>query len=123
MLEQARPGKSAVVIGGGLLGLEAAYGLKKRGMTVTVVHLMDRLMDRQRRARRLAAAALAQERGIEVVLDAETQEAFPASNVSRRFACAMAVRCRPTSSSRRSASSRASSLRNSRESTASAASL
>ena len=36
-----------VVIGGGLLGLEAAYGLAKAGIEVTVVHLMDRLMERQ----------------------------------------------------------------------------
>ena len=37
----------AVVIGGGLLGLEAAYGLAKSGVEVSVVHLMDRLMERQ----------------------------------------------------------------------------
>ncbi len=40
-------GAKAVVIGGGLLGLEAAWGLKKLGMDVTVVHLADRLMERQ----------------------------------------------------------------------------
>jgi nitrite reductase (NADH) large subunit len=40
-------GAKAVVIGGGLLGLEAAYGLAKAGAQVTVVHLMDRLMERQ----------------------------------------------------------------------------
>src|SRR6185369_5839721 len=39
--------KNAVVIGGGLLGLEAANGLMKRGMNVTVVHLLDTLMERQ----------------------------------------------------------------------------
>jgi nitrite reductase (NADH) large subunit len=43
----AGPGRRAVVIGGGLLGLEAAYGLTKLGCAVTVVHLMDRLMERQ----------------------------------------------------------------------------
>jgi nitrite reductase (NADH) large subunit len=37
----------AVVIGGGLLGLEAAYGLAKSGIEVSVVHIMDRLMERQ----------------------------------------------------------------------------
>jgi nitrite reductase (NADH) large subunit len=47
MLEAAQKYKSAVVIGGGLLGLEAANGLMKRGMSVTVVHLMDTLMERQ----------------------------------------------------------------------------
>ena len=41
------PQARAVVIGGGLLGLEAAYGLKQRGMTVAVVHLMPTLMERQ----------------------------------------------------------------------------
>jgi nitrite reductase (NADH) large subunit len=42
-----KPGARAVVIGGGLLGLEAAYGLARRGMAATVVHLMDVLMERQ----------------------------------------------------------------------------
>ena len=40
-------GAPAVVIGGGLLGIEAAYGLARRGVPVTLVHLMDRLMERQ----------------------------------------------------------------------------
>ncbi|WP_372836899.1 nitrite reductase large subunit NirB [Puniceibacterium confluentis] len=43
----ARPGSRAVVIGGGLLGLEAAAGLRMRGMEVTVLHLMGHLMERQ----------------------------------------------------------------------------
>ena len=43
----ARPGAKAVVIGGGLLGLEAAAGLRMLGMEVTVVHLMGHLMERQ----------------------------------------------------------------------------
>jgi nitrite reductase (NADH) large subunit len=43
----AKTGKRAVVIGGGLLGLEAAHGLALLGMDVTIVHLMDRLMERQ----------------------------------------------------------------------------
>jgi nitrite reductase (NADH) large subunit len=47
MIEAASVCKHAVVIGGGLLGLEAANGLKLRGMDVTVVHLMDWLMERQ----------------------------------------------------------------------------
>ncbi|MEM9147462.1 MAG: nitrite reductase large subunit NirB [Pseudomonadota bacterium] len=41
------PGARAVVIGGGLLGLEAAAGLKAQGMEVTVLHLMPHLMERQ----------------------------------------------------------------------------
>jgi nitrite reductase (NADH) large subunit len=69
----AVPGSSAVVIGGGLLGLEAAYGLAKAGVAVSVVHLMDRLMERQLDGR--AAAMLKQTlegRGIAVHLNAET---------------------------------------------------
>ncbi|OIQ81194.1 nitrite reductase [mine drainage metagenome] len=57
MIEAAKPGARAVVIGGGLLGLEAANGLNARGMSVTVVHLMDTLMERQLDA---AAGALLQ---------------------------------------------------------------
>ncbi|MFN4357630.1 nitrite reductase large subunit NirB [Sphingopyxis alaskensis] len=47
MLSAAEQGGSAVVIGGGLLGLEAAHGLSLRGMKVTVLHLMPTLMERQ----------------------------------------------------------------------------
>ena len=47
MLDCAAKHKHAVVIGGGLLGLEAANGLMIQGMNVTVVHLMDTLMERQ----------------------------------------------------------------------------
>ncbi len=47
MLAAAQQGGDAVVIGGGLLGLEAAHGLSLRGMKVTVVHLMPALMERQ----------------------------------------------------------------------------
>src|SRR6266702_4297197 len=47
LLDRAAPGKKAVVIGGGLLGLEAARGLQVQGCDVTVVHLMDTLMERQ----------------------------------------------------------------------------
>ena len=47
MIEAAETGGNAVVIGGGLLGLEAAAGLAERGMNVTVVHLMGHLMERQ----------------------------------------------------------------------------
>jgi nitrite reductase (NADH) large subunit len=66
-------GLKAVVIGGGLLGLEAAYGLAKAGAKVDVIHLMDRLMERQLDPR--AAALLKQEveaKGIAVHLNAET---------------------------------------------------
>jgi nitrite reductase (NADH) large subunit len=64
-----------VVIGGGLLGLEAAYGLVQRGVEVTVVHLVDRLMERQLDA---AAAELLspaiEALGVRVLLERETRE-------------------------------------------------
>ncbi len=47
MIAAAKPGAKAVVIGGGLLGLEAAAGLQLRGMDVTVIHIMGHLMERQ----------------------------------------------------------------------------
>jgi nitrite reductase (NADH) large subunit len=47
MISAAAQYRNAVVIGGGLLGLEAANGLKLRGMNVTVVHLAEWLMERQ----------------------------------------------------------------------------
>ncbi len=75
MLEYCKNKKNAVVIGGGLLGLEAAYGLKQRGMNVTVLHLMDRIMDRQLDAR--ASALLKQSieaKGIPVLTEANTEE-------------------------------------------------
>ena len=47
LIERSRPGMKATVIGGGLLGLEAARGLQVQGCDVTVVHLMGTLMDKQ----------------------------------------------------------------------------
>jgi nitrite reductase (NADH) large subunit len=47
MIAAAKPGAKAVVIGGGLLGLEAAAGMQLRGMEVVVIHLMGHLMERQ----------------------------------------------------------------------------
>ena len=47
MIEVSKGEGRAVVIGGGLLGLEAAAGLKAQGMDVTVLHLMPTLMERQ----------------------------------------------------------------------------
>jgi nitrite reductase (NADH) large subunit len=47
MVKAAQGHGRAIVIGGGLLGLEAANGLRCRGMEVTVVHLLDHLMERQ----------------------------------------------------------------------------
>jgi nitrite reductase (NADH) large subunit len=69
----AASGRKAVVIGGGLLGLEAAYGLAKAGAQVTVLHLMDRLMERQLDHKAACMLKRAIERkGIVVELDAAT---------------------------------------------------
>ncbi|MCG7923133.1 MAG: nitrite reductase large subunit NirB [Candidatus Thiodiazotropha lotti] len=74
MLDSARQYKKAVVIGGGLLGLEAANGLKKNGMDVTVVHLMDILMERQldKPAAALLKASL-EESGLKFLMAAQTE--------------------------------------------------
>jgi NAD(P)H-dependent nitrite reductase small subunit len=74
MLERSGAGRRAVVIGGGLLGLEAAHGLSLRGMHVTVVHLLDTLMERQldASAGALLKAAL-EKRGIEFRMRAKTE--------------------------------------------------
>jgi len=74
MLEIARTYKKAVVIGGGLLGLEAANGLVKNGMEVTVVHLMDILMERQldKPAADLLKASLEQT-GMRFLMQAQTR--------------------------------------------------
>jgi nitrite reductase (NADH) large subunit len=69
----AEAGKAVAVIGGGLLGIEAAYGLAKRGARVTLVHVMPSLMERQLDAR--AAAILKREverRGVRVLLARQT---------------------------------------------------
>ena len=74
MIETARTHKHAVVIGGGLLGLEAANGLMQRGMDVTVVHIGPWLMERQldEVAGKLLQASL-QDRGLKFRLGAQTQ--------------------------------------------------
>jgi nitrite reductase (NADH) large subunit len=75
LLAYARPGVKAVVIGGGLLGLEAARGLQVQGCDVTVVHLMDRLMDRQLDHTGSGYLKAKIERmGIKVLLDKATSE-------------------------------------------------
>jgi len=67
-------GRHAVVIGGGLLGLEAANGLMKQGMDVTVVHLLDTLMERQLDppAAGLLKRAL-EERGLKFLMKHQTE--------------------------------------------------
>ena len=67
--------RHAVVIGGGLLGLEAANGLKQRGMNVTVVHLSQTLMERQLDATAGGMLLRSLEaRGVEFLLGAQTEE-------------------------------------------------
>jgi nitrite reductase (NADH) large subunit len=77
MLAAAENGGDAVVIGGGLLGLEAAHGLSLRGMKVTVIHLMPTLMERQldEAAGWLLKTAL-EGRGQTILTEANTQEIF-----------------------------------------------
>ena len=74
MLKAAAGGGRAVVIGGGLLGLEAAAGLAAKGMKVSVIHLMPTLMERQLdpNAGYLLQKAI-EARGIEVVTAANTK--------------------------------------------------
>jgi nitrite reductase (NADH) large subunit len=75
MIAAAQSGGRAVVIGGGLLGLEAAWGLKRRGMAVALVHLMPTLMERQLdvAAGELLRRDLAT-RGIAFYTNAQTEE-------------------------------------------------
>jgi nitrite reductase (NADH) large subunit len=81
MIETARTHRHAVVIGGGLLGLEAANGLMQRGMQVTVVHIAPWLLERQldQVAARLLQGAL-EARGIQFRLGAQTQELVAAED-------------------------------------------
>ncbi|MDD5580558.1 MAG: FAD-dependent oxidoreductase [Methylobacter sp.] len=74
MLAYSRSHKKAVVLGGGLLGLEAANGLVLRGMDVTVIHNSDVLLNRQmdRQAGKMLQTALEQ-RGLKFKMSAKTQ--------------------------------------------------
>jgi nitrite reductase (NADH) large subunit len=75
MIAATATAKRAVVIGGGLLGLEAAWGLKRRGMSVGLVHLMPTLMERQLD---IAAGSLLHRdldsRGIAFFMNGQTEE-------------------------------------------------
>ena len=77
MIRAAEHHRRAIVIGGGLLGLEAANGLAKRGMSVAVIHLMDTLMERQldTEAGKLLQKEL-DERGISFFMNGQTEEIF-----------------------------------------------
>jgi nitrite reductase (NADH) large subunit len=73
MVQASESARRAVVIGGGLLGLEAANGLLKRGMDVTVIHLVDSLMERQLDpvAGKMLRESL-EERGLKFIMPAVT---------------------------------------------------
>lgn len=75
MLEASSQYQKAIVIGGGLLGLEAANGLLKQGMDVSVVHINDTLMERQldKPAAKLLQQSL-EARGMKFLLEASTAE-------------------------------------------------
>ena len=83
MLEAAKLYKKAAVIGGGLLGLEAAKGLVNLGMDVTVVHLMEDLMERQldRNASSMLQAELTRQ-GVKFAMGKQTVELKGTSRVS-----------------------------------------
>lgn len=78
MISASATHRHAVVIGGGLLGLEAANGLRLRGMNVTVVHLMPWLMERQldRTAAQMLQQSLAA-KGLAFRLEARTEALVP----------------------------------------------
>ncbi|KWR90765.1 NAD(P)/FAD-dependent oxidoreductase [Cupriavidus sp. IDO] len=83
MLHAASNHRHAVVIGGGLLGLEAANGLLRQGMDVTVVHLCDSLMERQldKPAAALLQGAL-ERKGLRFLLGAQTAEIIGTERVT-----------------------------------------
>ncbi|MGE5157113.1 MAG: NAD(P)/FAD-dependent oxidoreductase [Gemmatimonas sp.] len=82
LLTLAANRKRVVVVGGGLLGLEAAYGLAKAGAPVTLVHLMDRLMERQLDAPAAALLkSLVERKGINILLNANTARIVGESRV------------------------------------------
>ena len=75
MLRAARAHRHAVVIGGGLLGLEAANGLQRRGMDVTVVHMSGSLMNQQLDApASLLLKSALEARGLRFLMQAQTAE-------------------------------------------------
>ncbi|WP_194388829.1 NAD(P)/FAD-dependent oxidoreductase [Bradyrhizobium sp. CCBAU 51765] len=74
LLTLAAAKKRVVVVGGGLLGLEAAYGLAKAGAPVTLLHLMDRLMERQLDPPAAdLLKTLVERKGIRILLNASTK--------------------------------------------------
>jgi nitrite reductase (NADH) large subunit len=99
LARHATSGRPPVVIGGGLLGIEAACGLARQGLPVALVHRMDRLMERQLDAEgaSLLAKAIAA-KGVSVLLAAETKAAHGTSTIEsleladgRRLPCGLLV--------------------------------
>jgi nitrite reductase (NADH) large subunit len=83
MLTAAEAGGNVVVIGGGLLGLEAAHGLSLRGMQVTVLHLMPTLMERQLdEAAGFLLRSELERRGQTIITQADTAEILGESHVT-----------------------------------------
>lgn len=74
MLDASKQYKDAVIIGGGLLGLEAASGLLNQNMNVTVIHLPELLMERQldHEAAKLLQAEL-ESRGVNIITEGDTE--------------------------------------------------
>jgi nitrite reductase (NADH) large subunit len=95
IVEAASGAGHVAVIGGGLLGLEAAYGLAAQGCPVTVVHLMDRLMERQLDPGGAALLAPAMEGlGVEVLLERKTEQVLGNGSVAGlRFADGQELEC------------------------------
>ena len=95
ILEAARGARRVCVLGGGLLGLEAARGIVAQGIPTTVVHLTDRLMNRQLDA--VSAAMLAERMAgldVDVLLGSATQEVLGNGRVQGlRFADGTTIDC------------------------------
>ncbi|HEY5126498.1 MAG TPA: FAD-dependent oxidoreductase [Bradyrhizobium sp.] len=82
LLTLAAQRKRVIVVGGGLLGLEAAYGLAKAGAPVTLLHLMDRLMERQLDAPAAELLkSLVERKGVKVLLNANTARLHGANRI------------------------------------------
>jgi nitrite reductase [NAD(P)H] large subunit len=84
MIETAKTHKKAVVIGGGLLGLEAANGLMVQGMDVTIVHRSGRLMSQQLDAE--AAQLMQQEleqTGLQFLMNHDTEALIGTERVEK----------------------------------------
>ncbi|MDR6226308.1 assimilatory nitrate reductase catalytic subunit NasC [Desmospora profundinema] len=83
MMETAKQYKKAAVIGGGLLGLEAARGLLNLGMEVQVIHIFDTLMERQldREAARMLRMEL-EEQGMQFLMEKQTERILGGKRVT-----------------------------------------